>query len=60
MFEEDILPDGTEVAYYARGQVVFFFFLIRDKQSTSEYLYVIYIICLFIHLIFVAEIVGWV
>lgn len=21
VFEEDVLPDGTEVAYYARGQV---------------------------------------
>lgn len=22
VFEEDVLPDGTEVAYYARGQVL--------------------------------------
>lgn len=22
VFEEDVLPDGTEVAYYSRGQVV--------------------------------------
>lgn len=34
VFEQDVLPDGTEVAYYSRGQVVAmkisepFFFLI--------------------------------
>lgn len=52
VFEEDVLPDGTEVAYYSRGQVVVI-------KVVKNFFVLINWMSFLISNMLCAEIVGW-